>query len=210
MTLKGVMIAVAIMLFCVAAYLAIHPVAPADPSDFWKTATGHAPAQQPADPSNAKSAKPAIVSAATTSRAGGAAAESGPLQVGLRAKPAQLGEQIMVTIEVPVRRALGAIGLTLNYDPRRLHLMSVTKGELLGGSSGDKPSVEEPSAGIAIIHASVRGASPRIGPGSVLVMHFETLERGVTEARITDVDLGAPDATLLGRQREARATIHVE
>ena len=115
-----------------------------------------------------------------------------------------------MTIEAPVRRTLGAIGLTLSYDPRRLHLMSVAKGDLLGGARGEKPSVEEPNDGIAIIHASMRGTAPKTGPGTLLVMSFETLQRGMTDVKIMDVDLGAPDATLLGRQREARSTVIVE
>ena len=197
------MIAVAMLLFGVAAYLAIQPLALHDLGSGGSIPSAHSQSNTlPGDSSTTKSAgKPAVQSVAAPARSS-APPESGPLHIGLRAKPAvRLGEPLIVTIEAPVRRTLGAIGLTLSFDPRRLHLMSVSKGDLLGGTRGEKPSVEEPNDGVAIIHASMRGTSPKTGPGTLLVMTFETLQRGVTDVKVLDVDLGAPDATLLARQR---------
>jgi hypothetical protein len=210
MTLRRLMIAVAMLLFGVAAYLAIQPFAVFDPASGGPLAPTQANGP-PAESSLAKGAGKAAAVPASGARANSVPAESGPVHVGLRSKPTiRLGEPLAVTIEAPIRRTLGSIGLTLSYDPRRLNLMSVVKGDLLGGTRGDKPSVEEPNDGVAIIHASVRGASQKIGPGNLLVMNFETLQRGITEVKVSDVDLSAPDATLLGRQREARSTIIVE
>ena len=209
MTTRRLMIALAMLLFAVAAYLAIPRLALQDPA----TGEYHAPVlvHSPPAPAEASLGKGAAKTGAAASARTPPAAESAPLQVSLRNKPVvRLGEPLTVTIEVPVRRTLGTVGLTLIYDPRRLHLMTVTKGDLLGGTRGEKPSIEEPNDGIAIIHASTRGASPKAGPGTVLTMSFETLQRGIAEVKVSDVDLGALDATLLARQREARATVIVE
>jgi len=98
---------------------------------------------------------------------------------------AKAGAQVVVTIQASTLRDLFAAPFRVNYDPKLLRLVDVTRGPLM--ADGGQPVSFTRDAGAGTVRIARLPGSPGVsGSGALATLTFQALQQGTATVTIED------------------------
>lgn len=166
-----------------------HPVVPTASESLSRTKAGGAPVDGAAPPQRSSAQSP-LVDERASARTAIEAVPATAARFAVRAPPtARSGDTVSVTIDVQTSRAMRHFEFAVTYKKSILRLLHSVPGAI-AQQPGVSVQFEESSEGHLLVRVDIESGA--IGAGSIALLEFQALRRGVSPLAVQDVSYVEP------------------